>query len=249
MSTTHSTDHRVALVTGGSRGIGEAAVLRLAAAGADVAFTYRSEEARAAEVAAKAEALGRRVRAIRADAADPAAVRASVAETVTAFGRLDILVNNAGVGVIGPIGEMTADDVDRVLAVNIRAVYLATQAAVAHLGPGGRVITIGSCMTERAAFPGGSLYAMSKAALTGLTKSLARELGSRGITVNLVQPGPIDTEMNPADGPSSATQAAFTAVGRYGHASEVADLIAYLAGPEAGYVTGAAVAVDGGFAA
>ncbi|GAA2911510.1 SDR family oxidoreductase [Streptomyces thioluteus] len=252
MNDSSSTAHmngKVALVTGGSRGIGRAVVRRLAADGADVAFTYRSDEAAAADVVAEVKALGRRVLAVRADAASAEAARSAVETAVSEFGRLDVLVNNAGAGALGPIGDMSLADVDHVIAVNIRGVYLVTQAAVAHLGEGGRVITIGSCMAERAAFPGGTLYATSKAALVGLTKALARELGPAGVTANLVHPGPIDTDMNPADGESAPVQAALTAVGRYGRPSEVADAVAYLAGPGAGYVTGAAVAVDGGFAA
>ncbi|MBH1935680.1 SDR family oxidoreductase [Streptomyces sp. AV19] len=240
---------KAALVTGGSRGIGRAVVLRLAADGADVAFTYRSDEAAAADVVAEVKALGRRALAVRADAASAEAARSAVETAVSEFGRLDVLVNNAGAGAMGPITEMSLADVDHVLTVNIRGVYLVTQAAVPHLGAGGRVVTIGSCMAERAAFPGGTLYATSKAALAGLTKALARELGPAGVTVNIVHPGPIDTDMNPADGESAPVQAALTAVGRYGRPEEVADAVAHLAGPGAGYVTGASVAVDGGFAA
>ncbi|MFH8408271.1 SDR family NAD(P)-dependent oxidoreductase [Streptomyces sp. NPDC018019] len=241
-------DGKVALVTGGSRGIGEAVVVRLAEEGADVAFTYRREEARAALVAERVEKLGRQAWTVRADSADAAAVRASVAGTVERFGRLDILVNNAGLGVLGPIEGISEEDVDRVLAVNVRAPFLAAQAAAGRMADGGRIISIGRCMAERVAFPGGSLYATSKAALTGLTKTLARELGSRGITANLVHPGPVDTDMNPADGDSAAMQAQLTSLGSYGRPADIAATVAHLAGEGGRYVTGASIAVDGGFA-
>ncbi|GAA2450695.1 3-oxoacyl-ACP reductase family protein [Streptomyces macrosporus] len=240
---------KVALVTGGSRGIGEAVALRLARDGADVALTYRHSEERAERVVERIKALGRRARAVRADNADPTAVRAAVKTTVAEFGRLDILVNNAGAGVLAPIEEITAEDVDRVLHVNVRAPYLACQTAAGHMGEGGRIVTIGSCMAERVAFPGGSLYATGKAALTGLTKAPARELGPRGITANLVHPGPIDTDTNPADGPGAEAQRSLTALGRYGRPEEVAATVAHLAGAGGRYITGASVAVDGGFAA
>ncbi|MEE1825598.1 SDR family oxidoreductase [Streptomyces sp. BE20] len=241
-------DGKVALVTGGSRGIGEAVALRLAEDGADVALTYLGSAERAEAVAAKITAMGRRGRAVRADSADPQEVRAVVAAVAERFGRLDILVNNAGVGVLGPIGEIGLDDVDRVLEVNVRAPFLFAQAAATHLTEGGRIVTIGSCIAKRTAFPGGSLYATSKAAVIGLTKALARELGPRGITANVVHPGPIDTDMNPADGPSAAFQAGFTALGSFGRAADVAATVAHLAGEEGRYITGAEIAVDGGFA-
>ncbi|NEC78281.1 SDR family oxidoreductase, partial [Streptomyces sp. SID7958] len=185
--------------------------------------------------------------ALRADAGDAGEAAGAVAAAVRELGRLDVLVNNAGVGVLGPVESLTDADVDRVLAVNVRGVYLTSRAAVAHLPRGGRIITIGTCMTQRVPGPGGTLYAMSKSALVGLTKALARELGGRGITANIVHPGPIDTGMNPADGPHADGQAAMTALGRFGTAEEVADTVAHLAG--AGYVTGAEFAVDGGHAA
>ncbi len=240
---------KVALVTGGSRGIGAAIAVELAQDGADVVITYVRAEDAAREVVAKIEATGRRGLALRADAADPAAAVAAVEETVGAFGRLDILVNNAGVGAIGPMESLSAETVQQVIDVNIRSTYLTTQAAAVRLGRGGRIITIGSCMAQRVPSPGGTLYAMSKTALIGLTKALARELGGRGITANVVHPGPIDTDMNPADGPFAEPQAAMTALGRYGAAGEVAALVGWLAGEESAYVTGAEFAVDGGYAA
>ncbi|MER7787688.1 SDR family oxidoreductase [Streptomyces sp. NPDC097640] len=241
-------DGKAALVTGGSRGIGEAVALRLAEEGADIALTYQNSEDRAAAVVDRIKALGRRAWAVQADSADPRAVRAAVAGAAAEFGRLDILVNNAGTGVLGPIGDLALEDVDRVLAVNVRAPFLAAQAAAHHLTDGGRIINIGSCMAERVAFPGGSLYAMSKTALTGLTKALARELGPRGITANLIHPGPVDTDMNPADGEGAGMQSGFTALGRYGQPSEIAATVAHLAGEDGRYITGASIAVDGGFA-
>ncbi|MER6139199.1 3-oxoacyl-ACP reductase family protein [Streptomyces sparsogenes] len=241
-------DGKAALVTGGSRGIGEAVALGLAEEGADVALTYHSNKERAASVVDRIKALGRRAWAVQADSADPEAVREAVAGAAAEFGRLDILVNNAGAGVLGPVGDLTLEDVDRVLAVNVRAPFLAAQAAAQHLGEGGRIINIGSCMAERVAFPGGSLYSMSKSAMTGLTKALARELGPRGITVNLVHPGPIDTDMNPADGESAPMQSGLTALGRYGRPAEIAATVSHLAGDRGRYITGASIAVDGGFA-
>ncbi|GGS07370.1 3-oxoacyl-ACP reductase family protein [Streptomyces nojiriensis] len=244
-----NSNNSVALVTGGSRGIGAAVALRLAEDGTDVAITYVNDAEAAAEVVGKVEALGRRAVALRADAGDTAQVANAVGETVRRFGRLDVLVNNAGVGVLGPLAELAPADVERVLAVNVRGVFLTTQAAAAHLGSGGRIITIGSCMTQRVPGPGGTLYAMSKSALTGLTKALARELGGRGITANIVHPGPVDTDMNPAGGPYAGPQAAMTALGRFGAPREVAAVVSFLASEEAAYVTGAEFAVDGGHAA
>ncbi len=237
------------MVTGGSRGIGAATALRLAREGADVAVTYVQGGQAAEDVVRSIEALGRRGVALRADAADAGEAAAAVDRTVEALGGLDVLVNNAGVGALGPLDSWKPEDVDRVLAVNVRAVFLTSQAAAARMRRGGRIVTIGTCMTQRVPGPGGTLYATSKSALTGLTKALARELGDRGITANIVHPGPVDTDMNPADGPHAAGQAALTALGRFGSAEEVASVVAYLAAPEAGYVTGAEFAVDGGFAA
>ncbi|QPP05845.1 SDR family oxidoreductase [Streptomyces bathyalis] len=238
---------KAALVTGGSRGIGAAIALRLAADGADVTLTYDRSVAAAEEVAALIEKSGGRVLAVRADCADPAAIRHSVEACVTEFGRLDILVNNAGVGATGPVGTMQLADIDQVLAVNVRGPYLASQAAEPHLADGGRIVNIGSCVGERVVFPGMSLYATSKAALNGLTRALARELGPRGVTVNLVAPGPVDTDMNPADGQGADAQAAFTARGRYGEADDVAATVAHLVGDGGRNITGASIAVDGGF--
>ncbi|MFI9154330.1 SDR family oxidoreductase [Streptomyces sp. NPDC053367] len=240
---------RVALVTGGSRGIGAATALRLARAGADVALTYVNGKDAAADVVRAVEALGRRAVALRADAGDAREAAGAVHAAGDALGRFDVLVNNAGLGVLGPLGDLGLADVDRVLAVNVRGVFLACQAAAARMPDGGRIITIGTCMTQRVPGPGGTLYTTGKAALTGLTKALARELGPRGITANVVHPGPTDTDMNPADGPYAAGQAAMTALGRFGRADEVAAMVTYLAGPDAAYITGAEFSVDGGHAA
>ncbi|MFI2614954.1 3-oxoacyl-ACP reductase family protein [Streptomyces sp. NPDC018584] len=240
---------RTALVTGGSRGMGAAIALRLAQQGADVAITYVHSEAAAQEVVAKIEATGRRGFAVRADAADAGDAAGAVERAADDLGHLDILVNNAGIGVLGPLADLSLADVDRVLAINVRGVLLASQAAAGRLRDGGRIITIGSCMAQRVPGPGGTLYATSKAALIGLNKALARELGGRRITANLVQPGPIDTDMNPADGPYAEGQSAMTAVGRFGSPDEVASLVAYLAGDDAAYITGTELSVDGGHAA
>ncbi|WP_448316658.1 SDR family NAD(P)-dependent oxidoreductase [Streptomyces sp. CO7] len=240
---------KVAMVTGGSRGIGAAVALRLAEEGADVALTYESSPDRAAEVVERIEAAGRRALAVRADSAVPEALTAAVDETVAAFGTLDILVNNAAVFLVGPLEDLGPAEVDRTLAVNVQAPFVACRAAVRHMGEGGRIVSIGSNMAERAVFPGMALYAMSKTALVGLTKGLARELGPRGITVNLVHPGPTDTDSNPADGPHADAIAGLTALGRFAEASEIAATVAHLAGSDGRYVTGAVINVDGGFTA
>ena len=240
---------KVALVTGGSRGIGAAIALRLARDGAAVAFTYVSAADKAEAVAKQIDADGGRVLVIRADSADPGAVTAAVEQTVRDLGRIDILVNNAGIFAAEPFGEITAEQADRLWAVNVRAAFTAAQAAARHMTGGGRIISIGSALAERVPVPGLTLYATSKAALTGLTRGLARDLGPRGITANVVHAGLIDTDMNPADGPGADVLRSVTAVGRYGHADEIAATVAHLAGDGGRYITGTAVTVDGGFAA
>lgn len=234
---------KAALVTGGSRGIGAAIALALAEAGADVAITFAASAAKAAEVVKQIEAKGVRGLAISADSADAAAVTKSVDEAAGKLGRLDILVANAGIVVQGN----SLEEIDRILAVNTRAPYLAALAAGKHMRDGGRIVTIGSCLGEAVRFPGVTLYSSSKSAITSMTRGLARDLGPRGITVNVVQPGPIDTEMNPADGKDADAMRSMTALGRYGRAEEVAQTVAFLAGPGAAYITGAQIAVDGGF--
>jgi 3-oxoacyl-[acyl-carrier protein] reductase len=240
---------RVALVTGGSRGIGAAVALRLAQDGADVALTYLNAREPAEQVVKEIVATGRRGLAIRADSADVDAVVAAVDETVARLGGLDILVNNAGIFAVGPIESIPQADIDRTLAIHVRAPIVAAQAASRHMHDDGRIINIGSCLAERVAEPGMSLYATSKAALVGLTKGLARDLGGRGITANVVHPGPIDTAMNPADGETAPAQRELVAIGRFGRPDEVAATVAHLAGPHGRYISGAAIAVDGGFAA
>jgi NAD(P)-dependent dehydrogenase (short-subunit alcohol dehydrogenase family) len=193
--------------------------------------------------------MGRRALAIRADSADPRAVAGAVERTVAELGRLDILVNNAGIAALGPLEAVTLEELDRTLAIHVRAAFVAAQAAARHLGEGGRIISIGSCLAERVPWPGISLYAMSKAALIGLTKGLARDLGARGITVNVVQPGPIDTDMNPADGPTAEEERRQLALGEFGQGEDIAATVAHLAGEGGRFITGAAIAVDGGFTA
>ncbi|WP_181797959.1 SDR family oxidoreductase [Streptomyces sp. WELS2] len=238
-----------ALVTGGSRGIGAATARRLAREGADVALTYVHDKEAADAVVRDIEALGRRALALRADSADAAEAADAVRRAAGELGGLDVLVANAAVGVMEPLENLSLADVDRVLAVNVRGVFLAARSAAGVMASGGRIITVGSCLTARVPGPGATLYAMSKSAVVGLTKALARELAGRGITANVVHPGPTDTDMNPADGPYASGQAAMTALGRFGTADEVASMVAFLAGPEAAYVTGAEFSVDGGYAA
>lgn len=237
---------KVALVTGGSRGIGAAVVRRLAGQGAAVAFTYHQSEDRARAVASEVEAAGGRALAIRADNRDAAAVEAAVARVLEAFGRLDILVNNAGVFDAAPIDELTLDRFDRTVEVNVRAVFAASRAAARVLPEGGRIISIGSNLAQRVPAPGISLYALSKAALVGFTKGLARDLGARGITVNVVHPGSTNTDMNPADGESADLQRGLMAIPRFNEADDVAGLVAWLAGPQGRALTGSELLVDAG---
>jgi len=239
-------DGKVALVTGGSRGIGAAVAERLAADGADVAVTYREREDGARRVAARVQAIGRRALPLAADGTDTRAVRAAVDRTAAELGRLDILVANAGMYPYGPIEDVTPEELNRTLALHVSGVFVAAQAAVRHMEDGGRVITIGSCFADRVPIPGITLYAMSKAALGGLVRGLARDLGPRGITANVVHPGPVDTDMNPADSEGAEPQIAQTALGRFGDATEIAATVAHLAGPGGRWVTGAEIAVDGG---
>ena len=235
-----------AFVTGGSRGIGAAIAKRLAADGADIALTYERSADKARAVAADIERLGRRVLVIQANSADPAAVRGAVDEAAGAFGGLDILVNNAGIFKGGDLASLTLEDIDATLAVNVRAAIVASQAAASHMGEGGRIISIGSCLAERVVEPGVSLYTMSKAALIGWTKGLARDLGPRGIRVNIVHPGSTNTDMNPSDGPHAEAQRARMAIPHYGRPEDIAALVAFVAGPDGGFINGAGLAIDGG---
>ncbi|AIO75898.1 SDR family NAD(P)-dependent oxidoreductase [Burkholderia multivorans] len=235
-----------ALVTGGSRGIGAAIAKRLAADGADVAITYEKSAERAQAVVAEIETLGRRAVAIQADSADPAAVRAAVDRAADTLGGLDILVNNAGIFRAGSLDALTLDDIDATLNVNVRAVIVASQAAARHLGEGGSIVSTGSCLATRVPDAGMSLYAASKAALIGWTQGLARDLGPRGITVNIVHPGSTDTDMNPADGEHADAQLARMAIPRYGKADDVAALVAFVVGPEGRSINGTGLTIDGG---
>ncbi|MGK9234271.1 SDR family oxidoreductase [Inquilinus limosus] len=237
---------KVALVTGASRGIGAAIARRLAREGADIALTYSASPDRAREVAGDIEAAGRRVLLIQADSADPAAAAAAVDRAAAGLGRLDILVANAGIAVHKPFAEFTVEEFDRTVAVNVRGVFVAAQAATRHLPEGGRIIVIGSNLADRVPRAGTTLYTLSKTALTGLVKGAARDLGPQGITVNLVQPGPTDTDMNPADGPRADALRALMAIPRYGTGDDIAGLVAWVASPESRFVTGAALTIDGG---
>lgn len=240
---------KVALVTGGGRGIGAAIALRLAQDGADVAITYAGAADEAQAVARRIEAGGGRAWVIKADFTDANAAASAVEQTVAELGRIDILVNNAAAFAAGDLDEVTPEQVDRVLAVNVRSVFLACQAAARHMGQGGRLVNVGTCVAEHVPGPGMTLFAMSKSALTGLTKGLARDLGPRGITATVVHPGPIDTHANPAGSPRAAVFSAVTALGRYGTVDDVAATVAHLAGEGGRYITGSTISVDGGFAA
>ena len=238
-----------ALITGGSRGIGAAIARRLAHDGADVALTYLGANDRAEALAAELRETGARVLVLRADAADADDLRAAVDRTVGEFGRVDVLVANAGIAPYGPLADVTLDEVDRTLAIHARASFLLAQAAVPHMPDGGRVVFIGSSLADRVPYPGWALYAMSKSALVGLTQGLARDLGPRGITVNLVAPGSTDTEMNPADGPGADDERAFTALGAYCSPEDIAATVAHLAGAGGRMITGATIPVDAGVTA
>lgn len=238
--------NKVALITGGSRGIGAAIAKRLAADGAAVVVTYTKDAGAAAAVTEAIEKAGGRAIAVQADAADSQAIKGAVEKTVATFGGLDVLVNNAGMGVVKTFEETTVEEMDRVINVNLRGTLLATQAALPHLKQGGRIIMIGSCVGERLMTEGLVVYSATKGAIKMFTQGLSREVGARGITVNNVEPGPIDTDLNPADGDWAVKQKAATALNRYGHVDEVAALVAFIAGPESSYITGANLTVDGG---
>jgi 3-oxoacyl-[acyl-carrier protein] reductase len=237
---------KIALVTGASRGIGAAIAKRLAADGASVSITYATGAEAADGVVKDIGRNGGKAIAIQADAIDAKAVSAAIEKTVATFGRLDILVNNAGTAIPKPFEEATLEEMDHVIDLNLRGVFLATQAALKHMRDGGRIITIGSCVGERMMTPGLVAYAATKGAVKMFAQGLAREVGSRGITVNNIQPGPIDTDLNPAVGNWATPQIANTALKRYGHVDDIAAMVAFVAGPEAGYITGASLTVDGG---
>jgi 3-oxoacyl-[acyl-carrier protein] reductase len=237
---------KVALITGGSRGIGAAIAKRLAADGASVAITYAKDASAASAVVQAIERDGGKAIAIQADATNAGAVEAAVEKTIATFGRLDVLVNNAGTAIPKTFEETTLEEMDRVIDINVRGVFVTTQAALKHMKSGGRIIMVGSAVGERVLVPGLVPYSATKGAVKIFTQSLSRELGSRNITVNNVQPGPIDTDLNPAAGDWAVPQKAATALDRYGRADEVAALVAFVAGPESSYITGANLTVDGG---
>jgi 3-oxoacyl-[acyl-carrier protein] reductase len=237
---------KTALVTGASRGIGAAIAKRLAADGASVAITYTKGADAAARVVKDIKCAGGRAIAIQADATDAKAVSGAIEKTVATLGRLDILVNNAGTAIPKPFEETTLEEMDQVIDLNLRGVFLATQAALKHMQDGGRIITMGSCVGERMMTPGLVAYAATKGAVKMFVQGLSREVGSRGITVNNIQPGPIDNDLNPAAGDWATPQIANTALKRYGHVEDIAAMVAFVAGPEAGYITGANLTVDGG---
>ena len=237
---------KVALITGGSRGIGAAIAKRLAADGASVAITYAKDASAASAVVKTIELDGGKAVAIQADATDVEAVRRAVEKTVATFGRLDVLVNNAGTAIPKTFEEATLEEMDRMIDINVRGVFVATQAALKHMKSGGRIIMIGSAVGERVLVPGLVPYSATKGAVKIFTQGLSREVGSRGITVNNVQPGPIDTDLNPAAGDWAVPQKAATALDRYGRVDEIAAMVAFVAGPESSYITGANLTVDGG---
>ena len=239
-------DNKVAFVTGGSRGIGAAIAKRLAANGARVAITYAREADAAAGIVKAIEGAGGKAIAIKADATDPAAVKAAIDKAVAAFGKLDILVNNAGTAIPKPFEEATLEELDQVIDINLRGVFITTQAALKQLNDGGRIITIGSCVGERMITPGLVAYSATKGAIRMFTQGLSREVGDRGITVNNIQPGPIDTDLNPASGDWAVPQKEATALKRYGSVDDIAAMVAFVAGPQASYITGANLTVDGG---
>src|SRR5579862_3526807 len=237
---------KVALVTGGSRGIGAAIAKRLAADGASVAITYAKDASSASAVVKAIELAGGKAIAIQADAANVEAVKGAVEKAVATFGRLDVLVNNAGTAIPKTFEETTLEEMDRILDINVRGVFATTQAALKHMKEGGRIIMIGSAVGERVQTPGLVPYSATKGAVKIFTQGLSREVGSRGITVNNVQPGPIDTDLNPAASDWAAPQIANTALKRYGHVDDIAALVAFVAGPDASFITGASLTVDGG---
>jgi 3-oxoacyl-[acyl-carrier protein] reductase len=240
---------KVAFVTGGARGIGAAVVRRLAKEGATVAFTYHSSAAGANDLVASIEQAGGRALAVKSDVADAASLTSAINETARQLGKIDILVNNAGVLRLGGLDVFTLEDFDATVQVNVRAVFVASKAVLPHMGQGGRIINIGSTNADRMPFAGGAVYAMSKSALKGLVQGLARDLGPKGITVNNVQPGPVNTDMNPETSEFAASLHGLMALPRHGTAEEIAGMVAYVASPEAAFVTGANLMIDGGFSA
>lgn len=240
---------KIAIVTGASRGIGAAIAKRLASDGATVVITYHASAEKARDVVAAIETAGGRALALEADSGQPQRIRDAIAQVALQLGRIDILVNNAGVNVLGAPEDIAFEDFERILAVNVTGTFVATQEALRHMGPGGRIIQIGSSMTQYAGFATASAYTLTKGAIAGFSRGLVRDLGPRGITVNTVHPGPTDSDMNPADGPFADLILPNIAVGRYGAGADIASAVAYLASAEASFVSGAQLLVDGGFTA
>ncbi|MFN3828304.1 MAG: SDR family NAD(P)-dependent oxidoreductase [Micavibrio sp.] len=243
---TKTLEGKVALVTGGSRGMGADIAKKLAARGANVVLTYSASPDRAHEVVNAIKAVQGNAIAIKADSGKVEDVQQAIRQTVSTFGALDILVNNAGIMIKEDVAAYTMDDFDRMLDVNVKAIFVGVQEALKHMKAGGRIINIGSIMSDYAIFPTASVYTMTKAAVAGLTRGLARDLGPRGITINNVQPGPVDTDMNPADGPAADMMRSMMPVGRFGTGADIAHVVAFLASPDSSFITGAQIHVDGG---
>lgn len=243
---TKTLEGKVALVTGGSRGMGADIAKKLAARGANVVLTYSASPDRAHEVVNAIKAVQGNAIAIKADSGKVEDIQQAIRRTVSTFGALDILVNNAGIMIKEDVAAYTMDDFDRMLDVNVKAIFVGAQEAVKHMKAGGRIINIGSIMSDYAIFPTASVYTMTKAAVAGLTRGLARDLGPRGITINNVQPGPVDTDMNPADGPAADMMRSMMPVGRFGTGADIAHVVAFLASPDSSFITGAQIHVDGG---
>lgn len=237
---------KAALVTGGSRGIGAAIAKRLAAEGANVAITYAENKDGAEEVVSELKAQGSRAFAIRANAGDPQEAAGAVRQVVEEYGGIDILVHNAGIAGFAPLAESDFADYRRQFAVNVDGVFVGTRAAADHMRDGGRIIVIGSVNAHTMPVAGGAIYGATKAAVAGLVRGWARDLGPRNILVNVIQPGPVDTDMNPAEGALAEVLRPLTALGRYGKPEEIANLAAFLASGEASYITGATIDIDGG---
>ncbi len=240
---------KIALVTGGSRSIGAEIVKKLAAHGATVAFTYHASQKKAEELVKEIEFYGGQGLAIKADAGNPEMVIHAVAEVARKFNKIDILVNNAGISHLGSLEAVTISDFERLVAVNITGVFLTTRESLKHMGKGGRIINIGSTMVNYSGFSGASIYILTKGAITGFSKGLVRELGSKGITINTIHPGPTNSDMNPSDGPIANLLLPNIAVGRYGEGVDIANSVLFLASVDASYISGAELSVDGGFIA